>query len=102
VLLRSHKYYDKELSKLDECGTFLPGDFRWSTTAGLRHYIPNTNERSWGHHRTQNTHQHQWSTAARGLHFDPDELYAPIADKGCIRLVLAPAAIEYLAVRHGI
>jgi Reverse transcriptase (RNA-dependent DNA polymerase) len=39
--------------------------------------------------------QHQ-----EGLHFDPDKLYAPVAHKDCIRLVLAAAAMKNLEVRH--
>jgi Reverse transcriptase (RNA-dependent DNA polymerase) len=35
-----------------------------------------------------------------GLHFDAEKLYAPVADKDCIRLVLAAAAMENLEVRH--
>jgi Reverse transcriptase (RNA-dependent DNA polymerase) len=39
--------------------------FSWSTTAGLRHCIQDKSGLGWGHHQAQNTHQHQWRTAAR-------------------------------------
>jgi hypothetical protein len=87
-------YYDKELSKLEDCGTFLRCDL--PAGAPLLDYVTvfRTKMDAAGEITERKTRINiNGIQQQEGLRFDADKLYAPIAYNDCILLVLAAAAI---------
>jgi hypothetical protein len=93
--------YDKGLSKLEDCGTYLPYDL--PAGAPLLDYVTvfRVKMDAAGAVTERKTRiKKNGAQQQEGLHFDPDKLYAPFADRDCIRLAIAAAAMEILEVRH--